>query len=60
MPALENQVIEDEIEDFNIHTLVQPNNQSVAVFSAVKKHGWICQEKPFNDQIINSRDAIDP
>ena len=37
MPALEVKVIEDEIEEFNIHTLVHPINQAFAVFSAVKR-----------------------
>ena len=60
MPALEVQVIEDEIEEFNIHTLVHPVNQAFAVFSAVKRMVGFAQKKTFNDKIIDSSDAIDP
>ena len=45
MPALEVQVIEDEIEEFNIHTLVHPINQAFAVFSAVKRMVGFAQKK---------------
>ena len=45
MRALEVQVIEDEIEEFNIHTLVHPINQAFAVFSAVKRMVGFAQKK---------------
>ena len=59
IPALEVQVIEDEIEEFNIHTLVHPINQAFAVFSTVKRMVGFAKKKTFNDQINNSSDPID-
>ena len=45
MPALEVQVIEDEIKEFIIHTLVHPINHAFAVLSAVKRMVGFAKKK---------------